>query len=118
MTPSPRLTCERTDEAGTVTLAPAGEIDVSTAPQMRELLVDAIASGHPVVVDLGAVTFIDSTGIGVFVMAHKRLDANGSMMVLCAPTEQVRALLEITGLDAVMACADTREAARRLLDGA
>ena len=54
---------ERTRVAGGACVAIAGEVDLETAPRMRDALLEAIAAGDPVFVDLGSVTFLDSTGL-------------------------------------------------------
>jgi anti-sigma B factor antagonist len=62
-----------------------GEIDVYTAPRLRERLLEMVNSGEKhIVVDLGRVEFLDSTGLGVLVGAHRRLRArDGSLNLVC-----------------------------------
>src|SRR3954469_25190995 len=73
----------------------AGEIDSYTAPDLAARL----ALDPPVeVVDLTGVTFIDSSGLRVLVEAHQTRAANGSRLVLRAPSAAVQRLLEISGL--------------------
>ena len=79
----------------TPVLIVAGEIDLSTADQLRSSLEPL--SGR-VVVHLHGVTFLDSTGIAVLVSARKRLVQNGGTLRLRAPQEHVRRVLEIVGL--------------------
>jgi anti-sigma B factor antagonist len=72
-----------------------GEIDSYTAPELSERL----AVDPPVeVVDVAGVTFIDSSGLRVIVEAHQTRAANGSRLVLRAPSAAVQRLLEISGL--------------------
>ncbi len=72
-----------------------GEIDSYTAPELSERL----AAEPPVeVVDVAGVTFIDSSGLRVIVEAHQTRVANGSRLVLRAPSAAVQRLLEISGL--------------------
>lgn len=80
----------------------AGEIDVYTAPQLREHLDHEIESGaHDLVVDLAGVTFMDSTGLGVLVGRLKQVRSNnGSMRLVCAQDRVIKVFL-ITGLDKV-----------------
>ena len=62
------LTLNTRDEAGHTVLAVCGEIDVYTAPKLREQIVDLLDSGqHHLVVDMDGVEFLDSTGLGVLV---------------------------------------------------
>lgn len=84
---------------GVPTLAVSGEIDVSTAPALRDRLV-ALALEGPVtvVVDLSEVTFLDSTALGVLVSALKRLREDGGGLRLVVASGSVARVLEITGL--------------------
>jgi anti-sigma B factor antagonist len=79
-----------------------GEIDVYTAPRVRERLIEMVGAGEKlIIVDLGRVEFLDSTGLGVLVGAHRRLRArNGSLSLVC-PHERLLKIFRITGLDSV-----------------
>jgi anti-sigma B factor antagonist len=76
----------------------AGEIDVRTAADLRAAL-DAVLDGHPpkIVIDLSAVTFMDSTGLGVLTGARNRAGDDGRLVVI-NPHPIARRILEITGL--------------------
>ena len=77
----------------------AGELDLSTAPQLWAAIDSAIAGGHQrLVLDLKDLTFVDSTGLGVFVRAGKELRSVGGGLALRSPGERVSKLLEITKL--------------------
>jgi anti-sigma B factor antagonist len=79
-----------------------GEIDVYTAPRLRERLIEMVGTGEKsVVVDLGRVEFLDSTGLGVLVGAHRRLRANAGSLTLVCPHERLLKIFRITGLDSV-----------------
>jgi len=81
-----------------------GELDVHTSPRLRGELAGLIDSGAtPIVLDLSRLDFVDSTGLGVFVRAAKRLAARQRSLVLRAPRPATRKVLEITGLDKVLA---------------
>jgi anti-sigma B factor antagonist len=88
----------------TAVLRISGEVDISTAPQLRERLRQL--DSRSVVVDLSAMTFIDSTGLGVLVGAFKRLREGGGDLVLRAPTRSTRKVLELTGLSQVVTVED------------
>lgn len=95
------VTVEHLDDV--VVLHASGEIDISTAPVLREHL-DAVTSETArVIVDLGGVTFLDSTGLGVLIAARKRREAElgdgGVDLVVNAP--QILKVLEVTGLTAL-----------------
>lgn len=85
-----------------VVLEIGGEIDVYTAPRLRERLTEMLAAGEKhIVVDLGRVEFLDSTGLGVLVGAHRRLRASEGSLSLVCPHERLLKIFRITGLDTV-----------------
>jgi anti-sigma B factor antagonist len=77
----------------------AGEVDVYTAPVLRERVQDLMAKGvvH-LVVDLGGVLFLDSSGLGVLVGSLKRLRAHGGSLMLVISSERIQRIFQITGL--------------------
>lgn len=79
-----------------------GEVDVYTAPQLRERLDAEIEAGrHDLVVDLSGVSFMDSTGLGVLVGRLKQIRVHdGTMRLVCAH-DRVLKVFVITGLDKV-----------------
>jgi anti-sigma B factor antagonist len=78
----------------------AGEIDVYTAPNLREAILGLIGNGvSHVIADLRAVDFLDSTGLGAIVGGHKRLRTNEGSLVLAASPDRIVRLFRITGLD-------------------
>jgi anti-sigma B factor antagonist len=89
-----------------------GEVDVYTAPRLRERLIELVDAGAKhVVVDLSRVEFLDSTGLGVLVGALKRLRAaDGSLGLVCAH-ERLLKIFRITALDRVFSLYDSVEAA-------
>jgi anti-sigma B factor antagonist len=81
-----------------------GELDVYTAPRLRERLAEIISDGHcHIVIDLADLEFIDSTGIGVLVGALKRAQQHGGEIALRSPRRGTGKALEITGLNTVFA---------------
>ncbi|HEX9124195.1 MAG TPA: STAS domain-containing protein [Actinomycetota bacterium] len=86
----------------------AGEVDLFTAPALRERIVGLIGEGHlQLLVNLGEVGFMDSSGLGVLVAGLKRArEAGGEMALVCreGPTYKV---LAITGLDRVFPIYDS-----------
>ncbi|MFF6914377.1 anti-sigma factor antagonist [Streptomyces sp. NPDC012466] len=102
-----RLSVVSTDTDGIRVLTLTGEIDRDTGQALRQAL-DASGAPRPrIVVDLSRVTFMDSTGINIFVAAHRTLTEAGGWIRLAAPTEAVMRLLQIVGVDAVIDCRDT-----------
>jgi anti-sigma B factor antagonist len=93
-------------------LSVSGEVDVATAPQLRERLVDLVSEGHAhLVLDLNRVGFLDSTGLGVIVGCLKRARGNDGDLVLVCEQRSILKVLEITGLTAVFQIHPTVEAA-------
>ena len=93
-------------------VAPMGEIDALTAPQLgRRLLGLAEEGKKDVVVDLSRVTFLDSTGIGVLLNALRQLASRDGRLVLVCPTERVLRPFEVTGLVSRLQIFHSREAA-------
>lgn len=90
----------------------AGEVDVATAPRLRERLDEAIDHGPPLlVVDLSSVTFIDSMGLGVLIGAAQRVDDVGGTLRLVIAEPRILKLFEITGLLEIFTIASSREQA-------
>jgi anti-sigma B factor antagonist len=80
----------------------AGEIDAFTAPKLREELA-ALADGNQyITVNLEDVSYLDSTGLGVFVGLFKQMKKNGGELRLTDMSDRVKRLFEITGLSHVM----------------
>lgn len=87
-----------------VVLAPLGDLDMGSAPRLRQEVVTAVSAGDVhLVLDLGAVEFIDSVGLGVIVGARRRTRANGGDIVLARVSAAVRALFELVELDRIFA---------------
>ena len=79
-----------------------GEIDVYTAPRLREQLVDLVAEGkYHLVVDMEKVDFLDSTGLGVLVGGLKRVRAHDGSLRLVCTQERILKIFRITGLTKV-----------------
>ncbi len=76
-----------------------GELDLETAPVLRHRLHAAVDDGFTdLIVDLAALSFMDSTGISVLVDALKSLRRHDGWLVLRAPSSRTRRVLEIAGL--------------------
>jgi anti-sigma B factor antagonist len=102
-TPRTQLLVEEvdSDSPGSSTLRVHGELDISTADQLRRAVAPHLATGNRLILDLGDVTFCDSTGLAVLVGFHKRLAATGGRLELHNPVQRVLHLLTITGLTRV-----------------
>ena len=89
-----------------------GEVDLYTAPDFKEKLLELIDAGKTrLVVDLSKATFIDSTTLGVLVGGVKKLrDDDGSIALVCTDPNILK-IFEITGLDRVFAIHGSRDQA-------
>lgn len=93
------LRLDVSERDGWSVLAVHGEVDVATAPRLREQLISLVNGGHHrIVVDLDAVDFIDSTGLGVLIGALKRVRSHDGDMTLVCTEPRVLKVFEITGL--------------------
>jgi anti-anti-sigma factor len=107
-------------EHGVQTIFVRGELDLSTAPELEAPLEQALDSGKgSVLIDLTRCEFIDSTGIALIVRAWQRLQSggNGRALVICTENDQVRRVLEITGLELSIPVHTTRDEALAALSG-
>jgi anti-anti-sigma factor len=115
--PAPfEATADQLDD-GIRVIAVRGELDLSTASDLEGPLEDVVASADTaVLVDLCGCEFIDSTGIALIVRTWQRLDqgadGDGSgRVVICSDNEQVRRVLEITGIELSIPIHRTRDEA-------
>ena len=79
-----------------------GEVDVYTAPQLKQQIISLLESGaRELVVDLSKVDYLDSTALGVLIGGLKRIrEMDGNMALVC-PSPRIRRVFEITGLDKI-----------------
>lgn len=88
---------------GWVTVAVIGELDLASAPRVRTAVAAAVADGGTrLVLDLGGVDFIDSTGLGVVLGAVRRVRSAGGSIRLVVREPAVLKVFELTGLDQVL----------------
>jgi anti-sigma B factor antagonist len=81
-----------------------GSLDLATAPTVRAALGDATEKGcHRIIVDLSQLEFLDSTGLGVLIGAHRRAAEHGGSFRLVIKDGAISRLLNITGLIGVFA---------------
>jgi anti-sigma B factor antagonist len=99
-------------EGGVRVVSVRGELDLGTAPELEGPLEDAIGAEAPLLIDLSECEFIDSTGIAMIVRAWQRLGEGGNgRVVICSGNEQVRRVLEVTGLEREIPVRASRDAA-------
>ncbi len=76
-----------------------GELDLSTAPRLKWMLLDALQAGYTLVVlDLSDTTFMDSTALGVLVAVKRGLGAGERLAIVC-PDSDVLQIFEFAGMD-------------------
>jgi anti-sigma B factor antagonist len=98
------------DESYVISLA--GEVDLYTAPEFKQQLLEVITQGgRNVIVDFSDTTFIDSTTLGVLVGGVKRLRSNDGQLSLVCSDRNITKIFEITGLDRVFTIYATRDEA-------
>lgn len=81
----------------------SGEVDAFTAPKLRDAIIPLTEKENTnVIVDLSDVSYMDSTGLGVFIGALKSSRGNGSSLKLQGLTDRVERLFQITGLSEII----------------
>lgn len=108
---------ERTED-GAAIITVAGELDLYTAPRLKEQLLSIMEDGVlKIVVDMTGIHFIDSSALGVLIGAVKRLKPKGGTLVLVSVDENVNWIFQITGLNSVFDIYTTRDAALAAIAG-
>ena len=79
----------------------AGELDISTSPDLQDTLAELTDAPRRVAVDLSELEFMDSTGLAALLGAHKTLSEHGGTLELRHPNKMIVNLVQITGLDDV-----------------
>jgi len=109
----------RMDDDAVVVL-PTGELDIASAPPLRDVL-SAVITAEPrprvICCDLTEVSFMDSTALSALVFAHETAAAGGQQFCIAGARASVHRVLELTQLDQVIACHDSMDAAREAILG-
>lgn len=94
------LEIQSRNEGGWTILVAAGELDLYTAPRLRDEVLATLEGGATqIALDLHDVGFIDSTGLGILVACLKRVrERDGRLVVIAPETSPLRRLLALTGL--------------------
>ena len=96
------------DKDGIEVIDVEGEIDIYTAPRLRELLIDLVSQGsYQLIVNLDKVEFLDSNGLGVLVGGLKRARAHDGSLDLVCTRERILKIFRITGLTKVFGIHET-----------
>jgi anti-sigma B factor antagonist len=88
-----------------------GELELSTAAQLREAFVQVGQANRHIIVDLQRVQFIDSAGLGILVGGLKRARSSGGDLELICTSPDLLRTLKMTGLDKIFTIHDHRETA-------
>jgi anti-sigma B factor antagonist len=100
-------------------LAVRGEIDLFTAPELKQVLAESIEGGRiRIIVDLTDTTFLDSTALGVLIGAVKRLRSRDGALAIVNIDDNIAKTFEITGLDQIFTIVPTRDEAIEAVDPA
>ena len=100
-------------------VAVRGEIDLFTAPELKQVLAEAIEGGRTrIIVDLTETTFLDSTALGVLIGAVKRLRSRDGALAIVNIDENIAKTFEITGLDQIFTILSSRDEAVSAVSGA
>lgn len=92
---------QQRDEANARVVSLSGEVDLSWSPQIRRALLEALAQGKDVYVDLTEVSYIDSSGIASFVEGYQRAKQTKRKFGLLAASDAVLSVLKLSRLDQV-----------------
>lgn len=104
--------CELSRDGDWALLRVWGELDLSWSQEVRRQVLDALAKARALAVQLDAVSYIDSSGIAALVEGFQQARAKGARFALLAPSEPVRAVLELARLDRVFPIFSDLAAAR------
>jgi anti-sigma B factor antagonist len=106
------LAVERSQADGYELLAVRGEIDIATSPRLIVALNKAVTeTTGPVLVDLSAVDFMDSTGLSLLIRAQRRTNRRGRGFAVVCPEGPVRRIFELTDMVDTLRVSPSREAA-------
>ena len=117
--PAPRACGVETTESGGATIvAIDGDVDLATVPELRTALqaVATAGDGRPLVIDLTAVTFMDSSGLAVLLAATKAARERDRPFAIVCPEGPARLLLAVTGLDGKLPLQGSRAEALASVD--
>lgn len=89
-----------------------GEVDVYTAPLLRQAIVDQVDSGTKhLLINLSKVEYLDSTGLGILIGGVKRLKEQDGSLRLVGPSARITRIFEITGLNKIFEVFDSEQTA-------
>ena len=106
------LTLATSEVDGKTVVAVGGEIDVYTAPRLRDTITELVAGGnYDLIIDMEQVEFLDSTGLGVLVGGLKKVRAHDGSLELVCTQDRLLKIFRITGLAKVFVIHDSADGA-------
>ncbi len=105
------MTSELQEHGGRNVVALHGEIDLERAPGVRRLLLNSVEQGKDMLVDLSAVSYIDSSGIANLIEALQAAKTKGQRFALVSVSEQAKRVLKLARLDTVFVLYDDLDTA-------
>jgi anti-sigma B factor antagonist len=109
------LVCESIN--GVMVIIPAGpQLDASTADEFKDAITPILDANQQVLVDLSRLDFVDSSGLGAFLICLRHAQAQGGDMKLCSMLPQVRQLFELVRLHRLFHIFDTQDAALKTFE--
>ena len=106
------LSLETRQQSDRTIIEVGGEIDVYTAPKLRDKITELVADGtYQIVIDMEAVEFLDSTGLGVLVGGLKKVRAHDGSLELICTQDRLLKIFRITGLAKVFVIHDSADGA-------
>jgi anti-sigma B factor antagonist len=98
------------NQSGATVLAVAGELDLATIGALKDAVGSRLRPGSTVVLDLSALQFCDSTGLGAFVGLHRHATSMGARFALATPSKRIAELFSLSGIDQVVSVVATPDA--------
>ena len=100
------MKCEIRDEGDAAVVALSGDVDLESSPRVRSALLDCVSTRSAVVVDMSAVSYIDSSGVASLVEAFQTARKSDTRFVLAQVSEAAMRVLELARLDRVFTIVD------------
>jgi anti-sigma B factor antagonist len=99
-----------------VAVVPVEELDASNAGEFKRDIAPVLEGSTKLVLDLGRLRFVDSSGLGAFISCLRKLNAKGGDLKLCGMSKQVRALFELVRMHRIFDIYDTKQEAVRAFE--
>ena len=100
------MNCEIRNEGDAAVVMLSGDVDLESSPRVRNALLDCVGMKRAVVVDMSAVSYIDSSGVASLVEAFQTARKSDTRFVLARVSEAAMRVLELARLDRVFAIVD------------